>query len=309
MDRETEGKALVALAMGKLYDADLRKAMTDMGMKRFGTTQWISKVTSSKYEFFTVSRPEGNIVSRIDVIDGAHRIHLREEKPEAKPRKNSKPKKVDIHGNTRNALLRQLEAAKEMNATIKKWNDEMKTDSDMGQQLRALTGNTDLTWDDFMFLPDPLCSGRYLFANISSGKVSQIHSWIKLTGEKYSGMFIVPADNTFQGTFASLATGLEFHKWELDNLRTVDDAIILTLQLLNSSDTTYVLALRKMLHCELRNFSVNDLYRNAHGDYCRVETTNTAKGIIIDEEVPIAPTIADVIDSLIAPVIVKQANE
>lgn len=306
MDRETEGKALVALAMGKLYDSDLRKAMTEMGMKRFGTTQWISKETNSKYELFTVSRPEGNLVSRIDVIEGTHRIHLREEKQEnEKPRKNAKPKKVDIHGNTRNALLRQLESAKEMMITIKKWNDEMKTDSELGQQLRALTGNTDLTWDDFMFLPDPLCSGRYMFANISSGKVAQIHAWLSLTG----GDYIVPAENTLQGAFASLATGIEFHRWELNNLHSVDQAVNHTLQLLNSSDTTYVLALRKMLHCELRNITVHDLYCNAKGEFCRVETTNTAKGVMIDEEVPIAPTIADVIDSLIAPVIVKQANE
>lgn len=306
MDRETEGKTIVALAMGKLYDADLRKAMTDMGMKRFGTTQWISKETCSKYELFTVSRPEGNIVSRIDVIDGAHRIHLREEKPETeKSRKKSKPKKIDIHGNTRNALLRQLDLAKEMMITIKKWDREMKTDSEMGQQLRALTGNTDLTWDDFMFLPDPLCSGRYLFANIANGKVAQIHAWISLTG----GDYIVPAESTIQGAFASLATGIEFHKWEINNLHNPQQAVEYTLQLLNSSDTTYVLALRKMLHCELRNFTVDDLYRNANGDICRVETTNTASGLMIDEEVPIAPSIADVIDSLIAPVIVKQANE
>lgn len=305
MDRETEGKTLVALVMGKTYDADLRKAMTEMGLKRFGTTQWISTETSSKYELYTVSRPEGNVVSRIYVIDGAHRIQLREEKAEEeKPRKNAKPKKVDIHGNTRNALLRQLEAAKEMMITIKKWNGEMKTDSDLGQQLRALTGNTDLTWDDFMFLPDPLCSGRYLFANIASGRVAQIHAWVSLTG----GDYIVPADNTLQGAFASLATGIEFHKWELENLRSVNQAVDYTLQLLNSSDTTYVLSLRKMLHCELRNFTTDDLYRNENGDFCRVETTNTAKGTMIDEEVPISPTIADVIDSLIAPVIVKQAS-
>lgn len=304
MDRETEGKSLVALAMGKLYDAELRKAITDMGMKRFGTTQWISKETNSKYEMFTVSRPEGNIISRIDVIDGTHRIHLREEKPVSdKARKSTRTKKIDIHGNTRNALLRQLEATKEMMITVNKWDREMKTDSELGQQLRALTGNTNLTWDDFMFLPDPLCSGRYLFANIGTGKVSQIHAWLSLSG----GNYIIPAENTTQGAFASLATGIEFHQWERQNLRTTKQAIDYTLQLLNSSDTSYVFALRKMLNCELRNFTIQDLYCNADGDFCRVETTNTSKGVMIDEEIPIAPTIADVIDSLIAPVIVSQA--
>lgn len=304
MDRETEGKSLVALAMGKLYDAELRKAISEMGMKRFGTTQWISTATSSKYELFTVSRPEGNLVSRIDVIDGAHRIHLREEKPEPeKPRKNARPKKVDIHGNTRNALLRQLDAAKEMMVTIQKWNREMKTDSELGQQLRALTGNTNMMWDDFMFLPDPLCSGRYLFANKASGRVAQIHSWMSLPG----GDYIVPADNTMSGAFASLATGIEFHKWEEDNLKSVQEAIDFTLQMLNCSDTTYVLALRKMLHCELRNFTENDLYRDSRGVVCCVEITNTESGPIIDE-VPISTTIADVIDSLIAPVLIQQAK-
>lgn len=305
MDKETESKALMELVLGKIYDADLRKAIIAMGMKRFGTTEWISSQTNSKYEVFTVNRPEGQVVSRLDVIEGSHRIHLRPQKPEPeKPRKNARPRKeVDIHGNTRNALLKQLDSAREMMETIQKWNKEMKTDSNMGQQLRALTGNTDLSWDDFMFMPDPLCSGRYLFANIGRGKVSQIHAWVNLPG----GEYIVPIDSSTQGAFASLATGLEFHRWEFRTFTTVEEAITFTLQMLNGSDTNYVMTLRKMIHCELRNITVDDMYRNARGQICRVETTNTAKGIIIDEEVPIAPTLADCIDALIAPIIVSKA--
>ena len=37
----------------------------------------------------------------------------------------------------------------------------------------------------FIFLPDPLASGEYLFGTISKGKAASIHSWLDLPDGEY----------------------------------------------------------------------------------------------------------------------------
>lgn len=295
-----EGQNLYNLVVGQVYNSELRSKLAQFGLRRIGNNQWISKETAAKYELLFADQEEQKIVSGVDLIEKNQHIHINvgpDPVPEVPVVEVSAPI-VAVHHRTAMALQRQQEIANSFFDLIDEWNDEMYRQTPLGRQLSTVVKGPQLAWERFMFLPNPLATGDYLFGAIHEGKAASLHAWLELP----DGRYIVPTDGTRDGAYDSLQSGIEFHAWEFEQFDTPAAAGQYTIKLLNVSKTTYAQSVRKLLGKENSPVSRNDFYRNASGEMCRIEVIPTEQGLRFNE-VPVVPTVADCLESLLSPYI------
>lgn len=299
-----EGQNLLSMLKDRAYNAELRGELTQSGFRRIGSLQWISKSTGDKYEII-LSDDEQKIVVGIDLIDGNRHFHIRDEQAAPVEQANEQPPvtiNLNVHHKTANAILKQLEFSDFYFDLMDRWNDEMYRGTALGQQLRELCKQPQIEWYNFLFLPDPTASGEYLFATFRKGVAAGMHAWLQMPDDRY----IVPTDGTTDGAWDSLQVGLEFHAWEMQNFDTPAAAGQFAIRMLNNSDTTYAQTIHRLLGKEGVKISRNDFYRNAQNQMCRIEVVRDEHGLHITD-VPVQPTVAECIDSLLAPYIKARA--
>lgn len=305
-----EGQNLLSMVKGRVYNADLRNELIKAGMRRIASTQWISKETAERYELILSDDDEKSVLG-VDLVDGNHRVHLvdpEEERAAQEEAMAEAAKQVpaftplNVHHKTYNALMKQLEVSDSFLDLMDRWNEEMYRGTALGEQLRATCQQPQIAWDNFLFLPDPMASGEYIFGTIRKGVAAAMHAWLNMPDDRY----IVPTDGTTDGAYDSLQVGLEFHRWEFENFETAAAAGQYAIKMLNSSETTYAQTIHRLLGKEDAKISRNDFYRNADNVMCRVEVVRDEYGIHITD-VPCLPTVADCIDSLLAPYIKARA--
>lgn len=289
-----EGKDLLKTVKGKTFNAELRSILAKEGFRRVGN-QWVSKSTAAKYEFIFEEHEDSKIVVGLDVVEGAMRIHVQDGNDPIPEPKEDVPSPSVVHHKTATAILKQLSISDFYFEMMDKWNYEIETKTPDGQRLNALTKLSHITWQDFLFLPDPTGSGEYLFGTIREGKAAQLHAWLAMP----DGRYIVPTDGTEEGAFASLSCGQEFHKWEFEQFETPAAAGQFTIKMLNASNTTYAQAIRRILGKESAPITRNDFYRNKDGIMCRLDVMRDDYGLHITD-VPCLPTMADCLDCLLA---------
>ena len=301
-----EGQTLYNLVIGRNYNAELRNEMLQLGIKRISNLLFISKATATKYELILKDEGENRVVVGVDAIEKDSRTHLTDPNAKADESKADESPEVlqniSIHHKTVAAMQRQVEISYYYYDLIDRWNGEMYEGTALGQQLRELVKQESINWENFIFLPDPLASGEYVFGAIHEGKAASIHSWLDLP----DGRFIVPTNGTPDGAFDSLECGMEFHAWEFQSFDTPAAAGQYAIKLINNSNTTYAQAIRKLLGKENGKVTRNDFHRNIHGEMCRVEVIREDRGIRFND-VPVVPTVADCIDCLLAPYIRSNA--
>lgn len=307
MSNESEGQALYDIVRGRAYTSEIKNQIIQRGLKRIGGLQWLSLSTGTKYEFLLNQVGEEQFVSRIDIIEKERRIHLADlgainDEQDGECNKNAALESV--HHKTVGAFNRQVAISKTIYETLNKWNEEMGNNTILGQQLMETLKVDQISWEDMTFLPDPLATGKYIFGVRRGGKVAAMRSWLDLPG----GEFIMPAEMNEDGIMESLRTGLDFHSFEVENFDTPASAVKFAVHVLNASNTVYAQTIKKMIGKLDVHITRNDFYRNAHGVHCRVEVHELTTGVVIDE-IPIVPTLADALDSLLAPIIRKRALE
>ncbi len=298
-----EGQDLLRLVKGRTYNAELRAELAKFGLRRIGGMQWISKVTANKYELITSGNGDEKVISGVDAVEKDHRIHLMnvEEKPATSEELVNA--NISVHYKTMEAIDHQLGIADFYNHLIYDvWNAEIDMGSPYGMELKKLTKGRFISWEDMIFLPDPLASGNNIYGIKRKGKAAAVHSWLDLP----DGECIVPTDGSEESALESLKQGLEFHQWEYEHFDTPAAAGQFAIKALNNSKTTYALAIKKLLGKEEAAISRNDFYRNDKGVMCRIEVERTEDGIAV-AEVPVIPTLADCIESLLAPYIKARA--
>lgn len=297
-----EGQDLLSLVKGRVYNAELRTELAKFGLRRIGGYQWISKATANKYELVVTEEGDEKIVSGVDVVEKDHRIHLMdvEEKP-AVTKELANPS-ITVHYKTMESIHHQLEISQDYEYLIDRWNQEIEMNTPEGRMLKSLTGGRYITWEDFVFLPDPLASGYNLFGTIYHGKASGVYALLDLQ----DGRCIVPTDGSEEGALESLKAGLEFHQWEFNTFETAAAAGQFAIKALNNSKTTYAQAIKRLLGKENGTISRNDFYRNDKGQMSRIEVSLTDAGVVVAEPYAL-PTIADCIESLLAPFIRARA--
>lgn len=284
--------------MGQCYNSELRNKLTLFGLRRIGNNQWISKETASKYELIFTEENDQKIVTGVDLIEKDGRVHLNVyEEPQPEQPLAQVPE-INVHHKTLMAMQRQMEISESYYELLYRWNEEIEMGTGLGNQLRAIAKKNQINYWDFMFLPDPLATGRYLFAAIHEGKAASIHSWMDMP----DGRFIVPTDGTPDGAFDSLQCGLEFHAFESQQFETAAAAGQYAIKMLNASKTTYATAIKKLLGKENGSITRNDFYRNSSGEMARIEVLENERGLVFND-VPVMPVVADCIDSLLAPYI------
>lgn len=295
-----EGQNLLSMVKGRVYNAELRTELTQLGMRRIGSYQWICKETAEKFEFI-LSDDEPREVRAVDLVDGNHRIRLKEAgASEEEQRVDDLPTSVNlnVHHKTANAIFRQLEVSDHFFDIMDSWNDEMYRGTALGSQLRALCNRAEIHWTDFLYLPDPMATGEYLFATFRKGVAASIHAWLQMPDERY----YVPTDGSVDGAYDSLQTGLEFHTWEAETFDTPAAAGQYAIRMLNNSETTYAQTIRRLLGKENGKISRNDFYRNKQNQMCRILVVRDDQGLHFTDEL-VKPTVSDCIDSLLAPYI------
>lgn len=292
-----EGLNLYNLVIGQIYNAELRNKLSQFGLRRIGNNQWISKETASKYELLFVEKDDEKVVAGVDLIEKDQHIHL----------DNAGPAVVE-NAIAERTPIAQFDTETVMNFQhhqqiadfyvdlIGYWNDQIQMGSQLGQQLSHVAQCEQISFDQCMFLPNPMATSFYLFCTIKEGKSASEQAWLEMP----DGCFIVPADGTEEGAFESLQCGIEFHKWEKKQFDTAAAAGQYAIKMLNASKTLYAQSIKKMLGKESASITRNDFYRNSSGEMCRIEVIMTPQGLRFDE-VPVEPTLADCIDSLLAP--------
>lgn len=299
-----EGQDLLSLVKGRIYNAELRSDLAKFGLRRINSSQWISRATANKYELVLTGDGDEKIVSGLDVVEKEQRIHLMDVNEKPVTSEGLANTNISVHHKTMGAIRHQIGVSQKYYDLIERWNEEIAMDTSYGKELKEITGGRYITWENFIFLPDPLASGEYLFGTISKGKAASIHSWLDLP----DGEYIVPTDGKPDGAIESLKSGLKFHAMEFGKFATAAAAGQYAIKALNNSKTTYAQAIRKLLGKEEAPISRNDFYRNSQGEMCRIEVTRTDAGLAV-ADVPVIPTVADCIDSLLAPYVKARAFE
>jgi len=297
-----EGQDLLSLVKGRMYNADLRAELAKFGLRRIGGYQWVSKATANKYELIVTEDGDEKVVSGVDVVEKDQRIHLMDVEEKPATTEELANANITVHHKTMEAIYHQIDITHDYLGLIDYWNQEIDMDTFKGRELKRETGGKFIRWLDLIFLPDSLASGEYLIGTIRQGKAAAIHSWLDLP----DGDFIVPTDGSEEAAMESLRLGLKFHRWEAETFETAAAAGQYAIRALNNSKTTYALAIKKLLGKENGAISRNDFYRNDKGQMCRIEVNRTEAGIAVTE-VPVEATIADCIDSLLAPFIKARA--
>lgn len=293
-----EGQNLFNLVMGQVYNSELRSKLAQFGLRRIGNNQWISKETAAKYELLFAEKDELKIVTGVDLIDKDQHIHINQQEGLDDALSEASTPLVSVHHKTAMAMQRQQDISDYYFALIDQWNNEMYHGTSLGQMLVEIVHGPQLVWDRFLFLPNPLATGGYIFGAIHEGKAAAMHAWLELP----DGRYIVPTDGTPDGAYDSLQSGMEFHAWEFQQFDTPAAAGQFAIKLLNASKTTYAQSIRKILGKENAPVSRNDFYRNLSGEMCRIEIDVTEQGLRFTE-VPVLPTMADCIESLLSPYI------
>lgn len=289
---DTEELQLYRLVIGHVYDADLRKQIAALGLRRLTTLQWISK-TGNRYELF-LSEDEEKRVSRLDKLEKNRRVHILEKTATSPDGSNR-----GIHGMTLNAFSRQVEFGRQITEDyLDRWNAELYRKSAEGVRLKEYVPEGMVSFENLLFLPDPTCRGSYIYGMKDSGKVAAKNAWLNLP----DGEFIIPTDMTEYGAFASLSSGSDLHRYEVENFKTPLQAARFTARVLNASPTSYVACIRKMTGKGDGEFSTDDFFRNSRKEICRIEIVHEDSGISL-LEIPIIPTLADCLDSLLSPVL------
>lgn len=290
----------MGMVEGRVYNAELRSELIQFGLRRIAAMQWVSKETATKYELL-LSDEDSKIVTGVDILDANRRIHIavNETVEETAPVPQAP---LNLHHKTMTAIMRQLDISDYYFDLMDRWNDEMMRETPLGNQLRTACKMDNIVWDNFLFLPDPTASGEYMFATFRKGKAASMHAWLQMPDDKY----IVPTDGTDEAAYDSLLSGLEFHRWEFDTFDTPAAAGQFAIKLLNNSNTTYAQAIRRLLGKEEGKITRNDFYRNSQNQMCRIEVIRDENGLRITD-VPTLPTLADSIDSLLAPFIKLRA--
>lgn len=293
-----EGQNLYNLVVGQVYNSELRSKLAQFGLRRIGNNQWISKETAAKYELLFADENELKVVTGVDLIEKDLHIHINEQSEPVEASVEVSAPVVTIHHKTAMAMQRQQEISDYYFDLIDQWNDEMYHGTSLGQMLAEVVHGPELAWDRFMFLPNPLATGGYIFCAIHEGKAAAAHAWLELP----DGRYIVPTDGTPDGLYDSLQSGMEFHTWEFEQFDTPAAAGQFAIKMLNASKTTFAQSVRKMLGKETAAISRNDFYRNSSGEMCRIEIDSTEQGLRFIE-VPVVPTLADCLESLLSPYI------
>jgi len=277
-----------------------------MGLRRIGNMQWVSKATANKYELILADEGDEKIVKGVDVIEKDHRIHLVDPTETVseieEPDDGGCATGVTVHHKTAAAIHRQLEIANDFFYLMDRWNQEIEMKSAFGREIKTLVPGEYISWENFIFLPDPLASGDYIFGAIRQGKAAALHSWLDLP----EGDFIVPTDGSPDSVQESLACGQRFHAWEFASFDTPAAAGQFTIKALNASKTTYATAIKKLLGKENASITRNDFYRNKQNQMCRVEVIRNESGLVV-RDVPVVPTLADCLDCLLAPYVKANA--
>lgn len=292
---ETEESLIYRLVIGHAYDADLRKSLAGLGLRRASTQQWVSS-SGNRYELTIEEENEVKTVTRLDRLEKDRRVHILD------PDSTVFERTAGIHGNTLAAFAHHAEFGEKICSDyIDQWNYEIFRDSAKGHCIRELIPEEKVCFEHLLFLPDPTCrSSSYIFGRIESGKAASARAWLCLPG----GEFIMPVDMTEDGAFSSLSSGNDLHGYEAGNFRTPLQAARFCISVLNASGTSYVACIRKLLGKGPENFSTDDFYRNKRGVICRLEVVKEIAGISL-REVPVIPTLADCLDSLLSHVIKK----
>jgi len=297
-----EGQDLLSLVKGRVYNAELRTELAKFGLRRIGSMQWVSKATANKYELILTGDGDEKVVSGVDVVEKDYRIHLMDVEEKPATTEELANANISVHYKTIEAINHQVDITYDYLNLINEWNQEIDMDSPKGRELKQITKGGFVNWQDLFFLPDPLASSENLFGVIRPGKTAAIHSWLELL----DGRFVVPTDGSEEGALESLESGIAFHQWEYETFDTPAAAGQYAIKVLNNSKTTYALAVKKLLGKENSPISRNDFYRNEKGQMCRIEVNRTNAGISV-ADVPVLPTLADCIESLLAPYIKAKA--
>ena len=299
-----EGQNLLCMVNGRVYNAELRTELSQAGFRRIAPNIWISKDSANKYELLIAEDGDEKLVKGVDLLEGNRHVHLAAVDEASADGAGESPVEINlnIHHKTADAIMKQLEVSDRFFDIMDYWNDQMAQGTVRGQQLQTLVGQPQISWENFLFLPNPMATGEYLFATFRRGVAASIHAWLALPDER----FMVPTDGTEDGAYDSLQYGREFHAWEFDTFTTPAAAGQYAIRMLNNSDTTYAHLIRQLLGKEEGKITRNDFYRNAQNIMCRIEVVRDAEGLHFTD-VPALPTIADCIDCLLAPFIKARA--
>jgi len=304
-----EGQNLYKLVKGQVYNSELRNNLAQFGLRRIANNQWISKSTATKYELQLEDANDQKVVVGLDIIENGEHIGVIdpfESIPmDTVEQTIDKVSTINVHHKTLSALQRQLDVTYHFLRIIDEWNEEMEQGTNKGQQLQTIVNALQISWENLFFLPDPMCNGEYLFGAIRKGKAASIHSWLELLDEEG---YVVPADDSEDGAYESLLCGKSFHAWEFESFDTPAAAGQYAIKVLNASKSTYAMTIRKLLGKENGRITRNDFYRNEQNVMCRVEIIHNESGLSF-RDIPALPTLADCIDSLLAPFIRAKALE
>ena len=297
-----EGYTLLNMVKDREYNTELRLELVKAGLLRINKQEWICKATANRFELIMSDKDDLHRVTGVDQLVEGRRIHIKATAPDDDMLKSDASAHagvaslVGVHHKTLAAFERQRELASQIFDKMDMWNDEISRGTVFGNQLKALVGLDFITWENFLFLPDPLASGSYILGAIRQGKAASLHAWLNLR----DGNYIVPIDGSDDMAFASLADGQKFHDWEFRTFATPAAAGQYAIGLINNTESTYAQTIRRMLGKEAAPVTRNDFYRNVNKEMCRIEVDHDQFGVHV-LDVPTLPTLADSIDCLLAP--------
>lgn len=299
-----EGHNLYALVKGRIYNAELRSELAKFGLRRISNSLWVSKSTATKYELLFEGEGENKVVAGVDMLDQGKTVHLGEE--QSAPVQVVREANVldGIHHKTIDAFYRQMDMARAYEDCLQDWNKQIYYRTPWGEELAQKLKRNEVCWYDLLFLPDPLASGTYIFGAIRKGKVAAMHSWLDMPDDS----FITPSEDSEEGVRESLESGIRFHAFEAAHFETAAAAGQYAIRMLNATKSGYAMAIRKLLGKENGSITRNDFYRNPSGEMCRIEKVMGPHGLHF-EDVPVNATVADCIDSLIAPYVKARARQ
>lgn len=294
MTNSTINNKLCSLVKDQPYNSDLRKQISALGLKRFGGLLWIDTTSGTRYEL-VLTEDENPTVCGLALIEKNSRIILLGDAPKVET-----TQECGIDKRTLSAFMRRSEEGKSiMEDLIPRWNHTLYTSDDFATVLKQYAPNGSLSFEDFLFLPNPTGKGSYIFGMIKEGLTASRKAWLNLPKGKY--IIQLPSDKP-ESVIGSLSSGSELHAFEVEKLKNPEEAAQFTMRVLNGSQTSYADILRSTIG--RTEITMNDFFRNRYGEICRIEITQTPEGPMI-HEVPVIPTFADCIESLLAKTIKK----
>lgn len=301
-----EGQDLLSLVKGRVYNAELRADLAKLGMRRINNQQWVSKATAAKYELIMTDDGDERVVTGVDILENNLHIHVLDPEAEAASVSSVEGNAAQLPSPEQQRMVndvnQQLDVASFYFNLMDQWNYEIEMQTGFGREMQTLVKGDAIRLEDFFFLPDPLASGSYLFGTLTDDPAAQPDAWLELP----NGQYVVPTDGSPDGAFDSLHAGVGFHEWERLQFETPAAAGQFAIKAINGSQSDFAKAIKKLLGKENGSVTRNDFYRNRDGQMCRIEIYRNPTGISMGE-IPVAPTLADCIDCLLAPYIKGKA--